>query len=104
MSGANRPWRGSVRATLVASILLGAPGIAATHPHVFVDYSVTLVLAGDSLGLTVSLVGILAELARRGTVRIASTSSGAAYWVKGALGILGAAAILGLGLILFLGA
>jgi ABC-type nickel/cobalt efflux system permease component RcnA len=68
-----------------------------------VGIAATLVMA-VGMGLTVSLVGILAVLARRGTVRLASASSGAAYWVKGALGILGAAAILGLGLVLFLGA
>jgi nickel/cobalt exporter len=68
-----------------------------------VGIAATLVMA-VGMGLTVSLVGILAVLARRGTVRIASTSSGAAYWVKGALGVLGAAVILGLGLVLFLGA
>jgi ABC-type nickel/cobalt efflux system permease component RcnA len=68
-----------------------------------VGIAATLMMA-VGMGLTVSLVGILAVLARRGTVRLASTSSGAAYWVKGALGILGAAAILELGLVLFLGA
>jgi nickel/cobalt transporter (NicO) family protein len=56
------------------------------------------------MGLTVSLVGILAVLARRGTVRAASSSRGAAPWIKGALGVLGAAAIACLGLVLFLGA
>jgi ABC-type nickel/cobalt efflux system permease component RcnA len=68
-----------------------------------VGIAATLVMA-VGMGLTVSVVGILAVLARRGTVRLASASSGAAYWVKGTLGVLGAAAILGLGLILFLGA
>jgi len=56
------------------------------------------------MGLTVSLVGILAVLARRGTVRAASSSRSAAPWIGGALGVLGAAAIACLGLVLFLGA
>ena len=56
------------------------------------------------MGLTVSLVGILAVLARRGTVRAVSSSRGIAPWVKGMLGVLGAAAIACLGLVLFLGA
>jgi hypothetical protein len=37
-------------------------------------------------------------------VRAASSSRGAARWIKGALGVLGAAAIACLGLVLFLGA
>jgi ABC-type nickel/cobalt efflux system permease component RcnA len=68
-----------------------------------VGIAATLVMA-VGMGLTVSLVGILAVLARRGTVRAAAPSSGDAYWVKGALGVLGAAAIASLGLVLFLGA
>lgn len=56
------------------------------------------------MALTVSLVGILAVLARRGTVRAAASSRGAAPWIKGGLGVLGAAAIACLGLVLFLGA
>jgi nickel/cobalt exporter len=68
-----------------------------------VGIAATLVMA-VGMGLTVSLVGILAVLARRGTVRAASTSGSVAHWVKGALGVLGAAAILSLGLVLFLGA
>lgn len=68
-----------------------------------VGIAATLVMA-VGMGLTVSLVGILAVFARRGTVRAASTSGGVAHWVKGALGVLGAAAIASLGLVLFLGA
>ena len=68
-----------------------------------VGIAASLVMA-VGMGLTVSLVGILAVLARRGTVRAASSSRGIAPWVKGLLGVLGAAAIAGLGLVLFLGA
>lgn len=68
-----------------------------------VGIAASLVMA-VGMGLTVSLVGILAVLARRGTVRAASSSRGAAPWIKGGLGVLGAAAIACLGLVLFLGA
>jgi ABC-type uncharacterized transport system substrate-binding protein len=50
MRGVTRPLQESARIGLaVAWLLIGGPGPAAAHPHVFVDYSVTLVLAGDSL-------------------------------------------------------
>ena len=68
-----------------------------------VGIAASLVMA-VGMGLTVSLVGILAVLTRRGTVRAASRSRGVAPWVRGLLGVLGAAAIACLGLILFLGA
>jgi nickel/cobalt transporter (NicO) family protein len=68
-----------------------------------VGIAASLVMA-VGMGLTVSLVGILAVLTRRGTVRAASGSHGVAPWVKGLLGVLGAAAIACLGLVLFLGA
>jgi ABC-type nickel/cobalt efflux system permease component RcnA len=68
-----------------------------------VGIAASLVMA-VGMGLTVSLVGILAVLARRGTVRAASSSRGAAPWIGGTLGVLGAAAIACLGLVLFLGA
>jgi nickel/cobalt transporter (NicO) family protein len=67
-----------------------------------VGIAASLVMA-VGMGLTVSLVGILAVLARRGTVR-AATSSRSIAWAKGGLGVLGAAAIACLGLVLFLGA
>jgi ABC-type nickel/cobalt efflux system permease component RcnA len=56
------------------------------------------------MGLTVSLVGILAVFARRGTMRAASSSGRVAPWVRGGLGVLGAAAIACLGLVSFRGA
>jgi ABC-type nickel/cobalt efflux system permease component RcnA len=56
------------------------------------------------MGLTVSLVGLAAVAARRGTVRLVGPSSAAAHGVKTALGIAGAAAITGLGGLLFLSA
>ena len=68
-----------------------------------VGVAASLVMA-VGMGLTVSLVGILAVLARRGTVRAVTRSPAGANRVKGALGVLGAAAIAALGLILFLGA
>jgi ABC-type nickel/cobalt efflux system permease component RcnA len=68
-----------------------------------VGVAAALVMA-VGMALTVSLVGILAVLARRGTVRAAATSGGVVHWVKGALGVLGATAIAALGLILLLGA
>jgi len=68
-----------------------------------VGIAASLVMA-VGMGLTVSLVGILAVLARRGTVRATSSARGVAPWVKEGLGVLGAAAIACLGLVLFLGA
>lgn len=56
------------------------------------------------MGLTVSLVGLAAVAARRGTVRVVGPSSAAAHWLKTALGVVGAAAITGLGGLLFLSA
>jgi nickel/cobalt exporter len=56
------------------------------------------------MGLTVSLVGLAAVAARRGTVRLVGTSSAAEHWLKTALGVVGATAITGLGLLLFLSA
>jgi ABC-type nickel/cobalt efflux system permease component RcnA len=56
------------------------------------------------MGLTVSLVGLAAVAARRGTVHMVGASSVAARWLKTALGVAGAAAITGLGLLLFLSA
>jgi ABC-type nickel/cobalt efflux system permease component RcnA len=56
------------------------------------------------MGLTVSLVGLAAVAARRGTVHLVGTSPAAAHWLKAALGIAGAATITGLGLLLFLSA
>ena len=39
---------GLVRAVVLASALVGlAAGPASAHPHVFIDYAVTLVVAGD---------------------------------------------------------
>jgi ABC-type nickel/cobalt efflux system permease component RcnA len=68
-----------------------------------VGIAASLVMA-VGMGLTVSLVGILAVFARRGTMRAASSSRSVAPWVRGGLGVLGAAAIACLGLVLFLGA
>ena len=56
------------------------------------------------MGLTVSLVGLAAVAARRGTVRMAGPSSAAAHWLKTVLGVAGAATITGLGLLLCLSA
>lgn len=56
------------------------------------------------MGLTVSLVGLAAVAARRGTVRVFGPSAAAAHWTKTALGVAGAAAITGLGTLLFLSA
>ena len=39
------------------------------------------------MGLTVSLVGLAAVAARRGTVRVVGPSAAAAHWVKAALGV-----------------
>ena len=71
---------------------------------VFLVGIVASLVMAVGMGLTVSLVGILAVLTRRGTVRAASSSRGIAPWVKGLLGVLGAAAIACLGFVLFLGA
>jgi ABC-type nickel/cobalt efflux system permease component RcnA len=68
-----------------------------------VGIAASLVMA-VGMGLTVSLVGILAVFARRGTMRAASSSRSVAPWVRGGLGVLGAAAIACLGLVLFRGA
>jgi ABC-type nickel/cobalt efflux system permease component RcnA len=56
------------------------------------------------MGLTVSLVGLVAVAARRGTVRLVGPSSAATHWVKSALGVAGAVTITTLGLLLFLSA
>jgi ABC-type nickel/cobalt efflux system permease component RcnA len=56
------------------------------------------------MGLTVSLVGLAAVAARRGTVHLVGASSAAAHWLKTGLGLAGAIAITGLGLLLFLSA
>jgi nickel/cobalt exporter len=56
------------------------------------------------MGLTVSLVGLAAVAARRGTVHLVGASSAAGHWLKTALGVAGATAITGLGLLLFLSA
>jgi ABC-type nickel/cobalt efflux system permease component RcnA len=56
------------------------------------------------MGLTVSLVGLAAVAARRGTVRVVGPSSAATHWVKTALGVAGAVTITGLGILLFLSA
>jgi nickel/cobalt exporter len=68
-----------------------------------IGIAASLVMA-VGMALTVSLVGILAVLTRRGTVRAASSSRSIAPWARGLLGVLGAAAIACLGLVLFLGA
>ena len=49
MSGAARRWYGGLRAGLLAWMLLGSPGPGAAHPHVFIDYSVTLLFAGEAI-------------------------------------------------------
>jgi ABC-type nickel/cobalt efflux system permease component RcnA len=56
------------------------------------------------MGLTVSLVGVLAIAVRRGTVRAARASPHVVGWVKELLGVAGAVAITTLGLVLFLAA
>ena len=56
------------------------------------------------MGLTVSLVGLLAIVVRRGTVRASGTSPGVVGWIKDLLGVAGAAAITTLGLVLLLAA
>jgi nickel/cobalt transporter (NicO) family protein len=68
-----------------------------------VGIAASLVMA-VGMGLTVSLVGLVAVLVRRGTVRAVGPLSASAHWVKTALGVAGAAAIAGLGLLLFLSA
>jgi ABC-type nickel/cobalt efflux system permease component RcnA len=68
-----------------------------------VGVAACLVMAAG-MGLTVSLVGLAAVAARRGTVRMVGSASPAAHWVKAALGVAGAAAITGLGGLLFLSA
>jgi ABC-type uncharacterized transport system substrate-binding protein len=49
MSGLLSRLPGCVRACVVAWLLLLAPGPAAAHPHVFVDYAVTVLLAGEAV-------------------------------------------------------
>jgi nickel/cobalt transporter (NicO) family protein len=56
------------------------------------------------MGLTVSLVGLLAIAVRRGTARAVGASSGAVHWLKDILGVAGAAAITTIGLVLLLAA
>jgi ABC-type nickel/cobalt efflux system permease component RcnA len=68
-----------------------------------VGVAASLVMA-VGMGLTVSLVGLAAVAARRGTLRIAGPSSAPAYWIGSALSIAGAAAIAGVGLLLLLSA
>ena len=68
-----------------------------------VGVAAALVMA-IGMGLTVSLVGLLAIAVRRGTVRAVGASSGATHWVKDLLGVAGAAAITTLGLVLLLAA
>jgi ABC-type nickel/cobalt efflux system permease component RcnA len=68
-----------------------------------VGVAAALVMA-VGMGLTVSLVGLLAIAVRRGTVRAVGASSGAVHWVKDLLGVAGATAITTLGLVLLLAA
>ena len=68
-----------------------------------VGVAASLVMA-VGMGLTVSLVGLAAVAARRGTLRVAGPSSASAYWIGTALSIAGAAAIAGVGLLLLLSA
>ena len=68
-----------------------------------VGVAACLVMAAG-MGLTVSLVGLAAVAARRGTVRVVGPSTAATHWAKTALGVMGAAAITGLGGLLFLSA
>jgi nickel/cobalt exporter len=68
-----------------------------------VGIAASLVMA-VGMGLTVSLVGLAAVAARRGTLRIAGPSSAPAHWIGTALSIAGAAAITGVGLLLLLSA
>jgi ABC-type nickel/cobalt efflux system permease component RcnA len=56
------------------------------------------------MGLTVSLVGLLAVAARRGAIRAVKAPSDASHWLKDILAAGGAAAIAGVGLLLFLAA
>ena len=68
-----------------------------------VGVAAALVMA-VGMGLTVSLVGLLAIAARRGTVRALGGSSARVGWVKDLLGAAGAIAITTLGLVLLLAA
>ena len=68
-----------------------------------VGVAACLVMAAG-MGLTVSLVGLAAVAARRGTIRVVGPSSAAAHWANTALGLAGAAAITALGGLLFLSA
>ena len=68
-----------------------------------VGVAASLVMA-VGMGLTVSLVGLAAVAARRGTLRVAGPSSAPAQWIGAALSIAGAAAIAGVGLLLLLSA
>lgn len=68
-----------------------------------VGVAASLVMA-VGMGLTVSLVGLAAVAARRGTLRVAGPSSAPAHWIGAALSIAGAAAIAGVGLLLLLSA
>ena len=68
-----------------------------------VGVAAALVMA-VGMGLTVSLVGLLAIVVRRGTVRAIGTSPGGVGWVKDLLGVAGAVAITTLGLVLLLAA
>lgn len=68
-----------------------------------VGIAASLVMA-VGMGLTVSLVGLAAVAARRGTLRIAGPSSAPAHWIGTVLSIAGAAAITGVGLLLLLSA
>lgn len=49
MSGPLSRMPGCARAGVVASLLFLTPGPAAAHPHVFVDYAVAVLLAGDAV-------------------------------------------------------
>jgi ABC-type uncharacterized transport system substrate-binding protein len=49
MSAVSRPRRSYARAGALAWLLLGAPSPVPAHPHVFVDYAVTLLIGGDAL-------------------------------------------------------
>ncbi len=66
-----------------------------------VGVAASLVMA-LGMGLTVSLVGLLALAARRGTVRVIGGASEGGGWAKDILGVAGAAAITTLGLVLLL--
>ena len=68
-----------------------------------VGVAASLVMA-VGMGLTVSLVGLAAVAARRGTLRVAGPSSAPGHRIAAALSIAGAAAIAGVGLLLLLSA